>query len=185
MRLTVFCSKSFFGGAYIPTLSLRSEEITRLMKHIWSIRSSSMNLQSIACHPTYQAVVQSGIVSADNVWLLQSGIQQMHEAARVYKPGLYQHTVVNGEILYKIEGRDEYSKWSYSYTTNAEYLAEFERGTISEQQLDAGLALFVRCGLGVTGTLHDDKLPPQMKSVLKYEVGVREYTVRFRGIETE
>ena len=70
------------------------------------------------------------------------------------------------------------------YETNAEYLAEFDRGKLTEQQLANGLALHVRCGefsfaalpkmfqhiLGVTGTLDKERLPPQMHDVLRNEV---------------
>jgi uncharacterized protein YegL len=202
-EVDVFCSEYFFGGAYCPTLAIKSSSIAKLMMYVWSVRKDSFDLHAIKQHPAYKAVLQSGKVATGNKWLLESAVRQMYNAARLYKPGMHKHRVKDGKIEYQIEGRDKYDKdWTYSYETNAEYLAEFERvrgraaGGLDEADLEDGLALYVRCGefafamltsrprnvaifkhvLGVTGTLHDCRLPPQMKDILKEEVGVQEFT---------
>jgi len=189
-EVDVFCSENFFGGAYCPQLELKNERISELMRHIWSVRSSKFDLDSFKNHANYRAVLSSGVITAKNEWLLEHAVREMHKSARLHKQGMHGHIVRNGEILYKVEGRDEYSRCSYSYETNAEYLTEFEHGNLTEQQLDAHLAIHVRCGefsfatlpsmfqhiLGVTGTLSDDKLPPQMKDILRQEVRIKDFT---------
>jgi len=189
-EVDVFCSQDFFGGAFSPVLTLKNDAVANLMMHIWSLRTASFDLPSIKAHPTYKAIMSSGILSPRNEWLLERAVRKMDEAARAYSPGMRTHIVENGKIKYKIDGRDEFGFWTYDYETNAEYLAEFERGGLNQHELREGLAVYVRCGefsyaklpkmfkhiLGVTGTLDSEKLPPQMHDVLRTEVDVKLFT---------
>jgi uncharacterized protein YegL len=189
-EVDVFCSEAFFGGAYSPVLTLQTDEIADLMKHIWSKRSMGFDLHQLKQHAAYQAVLNSGVVSADNEWVLERAVREMDKAARGYAHGSHGHIVRNGKILYKVDGRDEFGSWTYDYETNVEYLAEYDRGNLNQQQLNAGLSIYVRCGefsfaalpsmfqhiLGVTGTLDSQKLPPQMHEVLQTEIRIEQFT---------
>lgn len=196
-EVDVFCSEAFFGGAYCPALTLQNDEIAELMKHIWASRSAvqpgmdqAFDLSAIQQHPTYQAVLNSGILADGNEWLLERAVREMDKAARAYSPNVREHIVRGGKILYKIEGRDEYGPWTFDYETNAEYLAAYDSGNLDLQQLKEGLCIYVRCGefsfaalpsmfehiLGVTGTLDSERLPPQMHEVLKTEIKIEKFT---------
>jgi uncharacterized protein YegL len=206
-EVDVFCSEAFFGGAYCPQLELKdppppepsappapsdqiANPIAKLMRHIWSIRSAKLDLTSLKGHPAYTDVVSSGLLTKQAEWLLERSVQQMHIAAKTFVPNMREFKIEDGCILYKLEGRDEYARWSYGYETNAEYLHAHANGKLSDAQLVASLALHVRCGefafaklphafkhiLGVTGTLEQSKLPPQMLEVLKAEVKIKEFT---------
>jgi len=189
-EVDVFCSEAFFGGAFCPTLMLQHDAIAELMIHIWRSRTTSLDLTAFKQDPRYKAVLDSGTLAAGNEWLLERAVREMHKAAHGYSAGMHEHIVRGGKILYKIEGRDEYGPWSYDYETNAEYLAEFDRGNLDQQQLMQGLSMYVRCGefsygalpsmfqhiLGVTGTLDSEKLPPQMHEVLEREIGIEQFT---------
>jgi preprotein translocase subunit SecA len=189
-EVDVFCSEAFFGGAYCPQLELKNDQIANLMRHIWSIRSAKLDLISLKGHPAYQGVMSSGALTKQSEWLLDRSVQQMHIAAKAFVPNMHEFKIEHGCILYKVEGRDDYARWSYGYETNAEYLHAFEIGKLTDAQLVQGLALHVRCGefafaklprafkhiLGVTGTLDKSKLPPQMLEVLKTEVQIEEFT---------
>jgi len=134
--------------------------------------------------------MDSGVLLPKNRWLLDRAVREMDQAMRSYSAKKYDHTVSDGKILYKVAGRDEYGPWSYMYETNADYLAAFDHGEITEQQLSDGLALHVRCGefsyamlpsmfmhiLGVTGTLEATRLPPQMHNILREWVGIESFT---------
>jgi len=186
----VFCSAAFFGGAYCPMLGLKNESIAALMRHLWSLRKMPLDVTALKQHESYQAVMQSGILAAQSEWALERGVRRMHLTAHAYANDPSGYRIVSGDILYKIEGRDEYGAWSYGFETNADYLYEHERGRLTEAQLVSGLALHVRCGefsfarlpatfqhiLGVTGTLDEKKLPPQMHAVLREEVGIKSFT---------
>jgi len=189
-EVDVFCSEAFFGGAYCPSLTVKNDEIAGLMRHIWSLRSSAFDIDELKRHRKYQAVLKSGILLPKNEWLLDRAVREMDKAARAYSPKMHDHDVRNGKIWYKVEGRDEYvDTVVYDYETNAEYLAEFEKGELTEQQMCEGLALHIRCGefsfaklpslfkniLGVTGTLDAARLPPQMHDVLR-GVGIKHFT---------
>ena len=191
-EVDVFCSEAFFCGAFCPTLTLKNDEVTALMRYIWSLKDTSgLDLPALKRSASYQAVLQSGVLLPTNEWLLERAVREMDKASRSYSPKTRDHIVNDdGKIEYKIDGRDEYGPWSYGYDTNADYLGEFERGELTEQQLNDGLALHVRCGefsyamlptmfqhiLGVTGTLDKDRLPPKMHDVLKEEVGIKLFT---------
>ena len=189
-EVDVFCSEAFFGGAFCPTLTLQHDAIAELMIHLWESRTSSLDLTTFKQHPRYKAVLDSGMLAAGNEWLLERAVREMHKAAHGYSAGMHEHILRGGKILYKIEGRDEYGLWTYDYETNAEYLAEFDRGNLDQQQLKQGLSMYVRCGefsygalpsmfqhiLGVTGTLDSEKLPPQMHEVLQREIGIEQFT---------
>jgi len=191
-EVDVFCSEAFFGGAFCPTLTLKNDEVTALTRHIWSLKDTpGLDLPALKQSGFYQAVLQSGVMQPTNEWLLERAVREMDKASRSYSPKTRDHLVnADGKIEYKIDGRDEYGPWSYNYDTNADYLGEFERGELTEQQLKNGLALHVRCGefsyamlptmfqhiLGVTGTLNKDRLPPKMHDVLKEEVGIKLFT---------
>ena len=189
-EVDVFCSEAFFGGAYCPQLEIKNDAVARLMRYIWSIRKVRLDLGSLKGHPSYQAVLRSGVLKEESVWLLERSVQQMHMVAKVFVPDVHDLKIEHGRILYKVEGRDDYASWSYGYETNAEYLDKFEKGNLTEAQLLSGLALHVRCGefafaklpdafkhiLGVTGTLDKSKLPPQMLEVLRKEVQIEHFT---------
>ena len=116
------------------------------MKHLWASRSTvqpgmdqAFDLSAIQQHPTYQAVLSSGILADGNEWLLERAVREMDKAARAYSPNVREHIVRGGKILYKIEGRDEYGPWAFDYETNAEYLAAYDSGNLDLQQLKEGL----------------------------------------------
>jgi len=191
-EVDVFCDKEFFGGAYTPLMTLKHPSISELMRHVWSLRNGAMSMAAVKTHTSYKAVMGSGLLCASNEWLLERSVLKMHEAARSYKPGTNApYTMLNGDILYKVEGRDDYAAWSFMYETNVEYLHEFGRGKLTEQQLSSNLALHVRCGefayarlpaifahiLGVTGTLDPTKLPPDMLDILRTEIKVKHQTI--------
>ena len=73
----------------------------------------------------------------------ERAVREMDKAARGYSPCMHEHILRNGKVLYKIEGRDEYGPWTYDYETNAEYLAEFDRGNLDQLQLKQGLCIHV------------------------------------------
>jgi len=187
-EVDVFCSKIFFGGGFSPAIVLHNEQIADLMKHVWSMRAiKRLDMDSFKGHSTYRAVLASGILKASNEWLLEIAVQKMHSA----KNGSNNPYILrNGRLLYKTAGRDEYRSVNFCYRTNADYLAEFDRGNLTEQQLRARLELHIEGGsfafakfpsmfkhiLGVTGTLADDKLPPQMKNILTQMVGIKDFT---------
>ena len=187
-EVDVFCSKTFFGGAYSPAIMIHDKKIADLMRYVWSMRTvKNLDMNSFKEHPSYSAVLSSGILKASNEWLLESAILKMHTA----KGGSNKPYILrDGRLLYKQKGRDEYRNVTFGYLTNADYLVEFDRGNLTEQQLSARLVLHIEGGsfsyakfptmfkhiLGVTGTLADDKLPPQMKNILTQMVGVKDFT---------
>lgn len=108
-EVDVFCSEAFFGGTYCPTLALKNKEIADLMRHIWSPRSVTFDIQVLQLHPVDHAVLTSGVFLPSNEWLLQCAAGEMDKAARTYSPNMRDHHVRNGKIWYKAEGRDEYA----------------------------------------------------------------------------
>jgi len=189
-EVDVLCSEPFFGGSYCPVLPLQNNDIANLMWHIWQSRNVGVELSVLKEHPAYKAVLTSGVLAADNEWLLERAVRDMDKAARSYSPGMHESIVRGGKILYKIEGRDEYGHWTYDYETNAEYFAQYDNGKLDHEQLFAGISMYARCGefafaalpdmfahiLGVTGTLDKEKLPPQMHDVLRREIRIKEFT---------
>ena len=191
-EVDVFCSEAFFGGSYSPLLKLQNDQIAALMRYIWSVRRGSFDLRTIRAHQSYKDVLSSGVLAPQYEWLLQRAAHEMHKAAHDHgSKSQQQYIVREGKIAYRLEGRDEYSAWwSYQYETNAAYLYEAETGKISEAQLVQELAIHVRCGefsyaklpkafkyiLGVTGTLDESKLPPQMHDVLRRDLNIKHFT---------
>ena len=186
-EVDVFCSATFLGGTYNPTAQIEGPQVVALLRHVWSLRLSRLDMNSIAAHESYRSVLASGLVSASNAWFLQEAVVKMHSLMSKGRPKR-KYVIQNGRIAYSIAGRDEYSTdWTYTWETNTAYFFAFESGEITEQQLANNLALFVSCGqlayarlpkaferiLGVTGTLDESKLPPQMHDVLKKEVGIQ------------
>ena len=189
-EVDVFCSATFLGGTYSPSAQIEGPQVVALLRHVWSLRLSRLDMNSIAAHESYRSVLESGLVSASNAWFLQQAVVKMHSLMSKGRPKR-KYVIQNGRIAYKVAGRDEYSTdWTYAWETNAAYFFAFESSEITEQQLASNLALFVSCGqlayarlpkaferiLGVTGTLDESKLPPQMHDVLKKEVGIQHFT---------
>jgi hypothetical protein len=189
-EVDVFCSAAFLGGAFCPVAEIKGPQVVALLRHVWSLRLSRLDMNSIAAHESYRSVLASGLVSASNAWFLQQAVVKMHSLMSKGRP-TRKYVIQNGRIAYKVAGRDEYSTtWTYEWETNTAYFYALESGEITEQQLANNLALFVSCGqlayarlpkafqhiLGVTGTLDESKLPPQMHDVLKKEVGIQHFT---------
>lgn len=111
----------------------------------------------------------------------------------------------DGSLWVHYKQHDAYwpsSRLNYTYQTNCVYLYEHQRGSISDDELkDHGLYLHVSCGefayamlpsttdyappavpafyefiLGVTGTLHKDRLPPEARALLEEEIGIQHMT---------
>jgi len=189
----VFCSEAFFGGSYSPLLKLHNKEIAELMRYVASLKRCNLDLRAVKSDKRYLDVMRSGVLAEGNEWLLDSAVRQMHKAAsdKPHRPELTNYIVRGGKIAYQLEGRDEFStEWSYHYETNAAYLYEFGRGRITEAELMSELAIHVSCGefsyarlpkafkhiLGVTGTLDEKKLPPQMHDTLKRDLAIEHFT---------
>jgi hypothetical protein len=189
-EVDVFCSAAFLGGAFCPVAEIKGPQVVALLRHVWSLRLSRLDMNSIAAHESYRSVLASGLVSASNAWFLQQAVVKMHSLMSKGRP-TRKYVIQNGRIAYKAAGRDEYSTaWTHTWETNTAYFYALESGEITEQQLANNLALFVSCGqlayarlpkafqhiLGVTGTLDESKLPPQMHDVLEKEVGIQHFT---------
>lgn len=169
--------------------SLKGEDIAALMRHVWSKRKQDLNMDALQGHVSFRGALEK-LFTSQSTWILEHSVRQMHQVARAYTSSIHNYIVRNGNILYKINGRDEYGSWSYGNATNAQYLDEFDRGNLTEAQLINGLALYVHCGdfsfarlpaafthiLGVTGTLDKKKLPPLMHDNLRDAVGIQHFT---------
>jgi len=189
-EVDVFCSPTFLGGSFCPVAEIKGPEVIALLRHIWSLRHiGRLDLNTVVDHESYRCVLESGLVSADNAWFLRKAVGLMHEAAKSRPTRKY--ILRNGRLAYKVDGRNEYStNFVYTWESNAAYFYAFESGEITEEQLTTNLSLWVSCGtlayarlpkafehiLGVTGTLDESKLPPNMHDVLKSEVGIEHFT---------
>ena len=92
-------------------LVLKSLVIAELMKLIWSMREATLDIDTLKSHAAYRAVLSSAVLQPKSEWLLEQGVEQMYIAANAYAGAEDSHKryiLRNGQILYKISGRDEY-----------------------------------------------------------------------------
>ena len=45
-------------------------------------------------------MLDSGLLAQGNEWLLERAVREMDKAARSYSPGMHEHIVRGGKILY-------------------------------------------------------------------------------------
>jgi len=198
-EVDVFLTKSFFGSTLQMSFCLQNKEIVELLTYIWSQRSRRSNISAIKSHPTYKAVLESGIIHRSHEWFLEVATQKMLNTCAEYKHENWDYIVRDGSVCYKVEGRTDYSaNWVYDFETTCTYLHEsLVLKNIPQSSLESKIGLYGRFGqfsfamitskvhglppfyrhvLGVSGTLEEAKLPPKAHAVLKDEVGIKRYT---------
>uniref|UniRef100_A0A7S4BU80 SecA family profile domain-containing protein n=2 Tax=Chrysotila carterae TaxID=13221 RepID=A0A7S4BU80_CHRCT len=196
-EVDVFLSKDFMASAVTYAFNLSSIDIAELIKFIWKSRkSNATSLESLKSNELYQNVLKKA--NPQSEWFYESAVAKQLQAAKAYPRGREPYKLVDGRVMYKVGGRDEYSdEWTRTYETNCTYLDEFDQGNIDASQLELQLKLWGSAGtmayaqltgniegcspffthiLGVTGTLDEAKLPPRTHEVLKHDIGIKRYT---------
>ena len=201
-EVDVFLDPSFFSGIYRPGLMMHDERAAALMRAIWANPSQNpLELAEYKALFTQQAIVAKGYE-----WFVESAAREMQRTAADFKkkPQIRgrDYELTNGWVWYKSQDSLVRSdQLSYSYMTNCVYLYEHERGSVEEAQLlEHGLPLHAICGefsyallpstkpystavpafydfiLGVTGTLREDRLPPEARNLLRDQILIKHMT---------
>ena len=177
----VILDKNFHGDCFRSVVALRHSSVRNLLKYIWENRHT-LNKASLAVSPIARTCIN--LFPGDMQPIISKQIKSMLSDAR----GIDSHSYIiwDGEISYK-EMDGICSSWVYGYSTAFAGMKEYEKGSLTKEVMEQGLAIHLNCGqssyaempnifdviLGVSGTL--SSLDQNEKEILS-QYGINKFT---------
>eukprot|EP01133_Synstelium_polycarpum_P012772 gene12772-14983_t len=183
-EVDVFLGDSFYGNLHRPLTNIKSSTIVEMYKLVWSLRHSTPQIATIVQYPAYRNLL-SQFPGFER--MVGAYVKGMISNVDQYNNPPYVVDSKNQRIGYSHHDEVSYSA-VHTHCTQFAYLAEFDKGTITERTLKSELVMHLQCGafsyaklpgkfdkiLGVSGTL--ETLSETTKSIIKLGFNIHKST---------
>jgi len=186
-EVDTFFSKDFYGALYTPSVLVKSNEISELIKFIWHNKGPELNLQFVKESSAYREMCKkfkNELVQK----IITAEILKMIVASTTYEEKKYEHVLEEGKIGIVEHGVVNFNL-TLGYNTTFWYLREyFDKKTIDVLEFERMNGLNIICGnfsyaeiprkylnvLGVTGTLPE--IGSFEEKIIRGEYNIKKWT---------